>query len=222
MVIPEYMRWLTLFRKITYVSSTAVTACRGSAIAQEDVELVTAAVWSTFLHTLCHAVYSGPAWIIWIAVLLIISSTFPSIPHNYSSMSLLHTTSGSTSTPPRRSNVPLYDYTKAICTSLKTSAHACKHVQDTKHPPPTHNDIFVLYIYSSVSICLPQSESLACPWTISNFSHTHPYLSVFIQKSSRVNGLIAAVVSVSLTQLHSQIKFKQCLFSSPRNKYIFI
>lgn len=138
---------------------------------------------------------------------------FPSMPHNYSSVSLLHTTSRSTSTPPRRSNVPLYDYTKAICTSL----NMCR-IQNT----PPHNDIFVLYIYSSVSICLPQSESLACPWTTSNFSHTHPYLSAFIHKSSRVNGLIAAVVSVSQIQLHSQIKFKRCLFSSPRNKYIFI
>lgn len=160
MVIPEYMRWLTLFRKITYVSSTAVTACRGSAIAQEDVELVTASVWSTFLHTLCHAVYSGPAWIIWTALLLIISSTFPSMPHNYSSMSLLHTTSRSTSTPPRRSNVPLYDYIKAIFTSLKTSAHARtgKDVQHTKHTP-TQWHLCSLYLLLSEYLFASQCVS---------------------------------------------------------------
>lgn len=182
MVIPEYMRWLTLFRKITYVSSTAVTACRGSAIAQEDVELVTAAVWSTFLHTLCHAVYSGPAWIIWIAVLLIISSTFPSIPHNYSSMSLLHTTSRSTSTPPRRSNVPLYDYTKAICTSLKTSAHACKHVQDTKHPPPTQWHLCSLYLL--LSEYLFASEWVTC--LSMNYFQFQPHTSLFVRVHSEV------------------------------------
>lgn len=165
----------------------------GSAIAQEDVELVTAVVWSTFLHTLCHAVYFGPAWIIWTAVLLIISSTFSSMPHNYSSMSLLHTTSRSTSTPPRRRNVPLYDYIKAIFSSLKTSAHAStgKHVQHTCNhkgdwciakDTPTQWHLCSLYLL--LSEYLFASQWVTC--LSMNYFQFQPHTSLFVRVHSEV------------------------------------
>lgn len=118
----QMTHWFEKTQAADLVQSCDAT-CRGSVIAQEDVELVCVCVCGVLFHTACHAVYSDTAWLMWTSVLLIISPALPSLPHNYSCIARFSSTQ-----PPAMP--PLYvigsggPLLMAVFNPLQTSAHA--------------------------------------------------------------------------------------------------